>query len=309
MSADRVGRVADATGAYGLEHTLVTRSMTNAPKRIGVIGGGTMGTGIAYVFAVAGCEVTLIEPHSTQAAAAYRAILSRVAGAAERGKLDREAADRVPGLLRTAALVAALDHGLDLIVESVPERLDLKRQVLADAERRKPVLLASNTSGLPITALGEALAHPDRFLGLHFFNPVWSMPLIEIVHTVSTADEQIERARAAAELVGKETIIVRDTPGFVTSRLGVTLGLEAIRMVEDGVAAAGDIDKAMELGYRHPMGPLRLTDLVGLDVRLDIARHLTAAFGDRFAPPQLLIAKVAAGELGRKAGRGFYDWD
>lgn len=280
-----------------------------APQRVGVIGGGTMGTGIAYVFVAAGCEVTLVEPQSAQAAAARQTIMSRAAGAAQRGKLDQAVADRVPDLLRTAELVTALEYGLDLIVESVPERLDLKRRVLAEAERREPVLLASNTSGLPITALGEALQHPDRFLGLHFFNPVWSMPLIEIVHTASTAKEQIERARAAAELVGKQTILVRDTPGFATSRLGVALGLEAIRMLADGVAAAEDIDRAMELGYRHPMGPLRLTDVVGLDVRLDIARSLVQAFGDRFAPPQLLIDKVAAGELGRKAGRGFYDWD
>ncbi|MDN5750433.1 MAG: 3-hydroxyacyl-CoA dehydrogenase family protein [Pseudonocardia sp.] len=267
-----------------------------------------MGTGIAYVFAAAGCEVTLVEPQEKQAAAARETIESRATGAAQRDRLDRAAADAVPGLLRTAADVGELDTGLDLIVESVPERLDLKRRVLAAAERREPVLLASNTSGLPITALGESLAHPDRFLGLHFFNPVWSMPLIEIVHTAVTADEQVDRARAAAALVGKETILVRDAPGFATSRLGVAIGLEAIRMLEDGVAAAADIDKAMELGYRHPMGPLRLTDLVGLDVRLDIARNLTGAFGERFAPPRLLVDKVAAGELGRKSGRGFYDW-
>jgi 3-hydroxybutyryl-CoA dehydrogenase len=281
---------------------------TEEVRRVGVIGGGTMGTGIAYVFAAAGCSVTLVEPQEDRAAAARETIETRAAGAAQRGKLDQATADAVPGLLRTAAGVEDLDMRLDLIVESVPERLDLKRSVLAAAERREPVLLASNTSGLPITALGESLAHPDRFLGLHFFNPVWSMPLIEIVHTSATADEQIDRARAAADLVGKETILVRDAPGFATSRLGVTLGLEAIRMLEDGVAAAADIDKAMELGYRHPMGPLRLTDLVGLDVRLDIARNLTEAFGERFAPPQLLIDKVAAGELGRKSGKGFYDW-
>jgi 3-hydroxybutyryl-CoA dehydrogenase len=154
-----------------------------APERVGVIGGGTMGTGIAYVFLAAGCTVTLVEPDATQAGRAREAIESRAAGAADRGKLDRATAERMPELLRTAGSVADLDAGLDLVVESVPERLDLKRQVLAAAEGREPVLLASNTSGLPITALGEALAHPDRFLGLHFFNPVWSMPLIEIVHT------------------------------------------------------------------------------------------------------------------------------
>lgn len=280
-----------------------------APRTVGVIGGGTMGTGIAYVFAAAGCAVMLVEPSSRRASVAHRTLLDRAAGAAERGKLAAEAARRVPELLSTAERVDALPTGLDLIVESVPERLDLKREVLIEAERRGPALLASNTSGLPITALGEALQQPERFLGLHFFNPVWTMPLIEIVHTAGTADEQIDRARAAADLVGKETILVRDAPGFATSRLGVALGLEAIRMLEKGVAAAADIDKAMELGYRHPMGPLRLTDLVGLDVRLDIARNLSEAYGDRFAPPRLLVDKVAAGETGKKAGRGFYDWD
>ncbi|MDN5930592.1 MAG: 3-hydroxyacyl-CoA dehydrogenase family protein [Pseudonocardia sp.] len=283
--------------------------LANGPRRVGVVGGGTMGTGIAYVFAAAGCEVTLVEPSSAQAAVAHRAILDRAAGAAERGKLPREAAERVAELLRTVPDVAGLDTGLDLVVESVPERLDLKRSVLALAEQRKPTLLASNTSGLPIRDVGSGLRDPDAVLGLHFFNPVWSMPLVEIVHTEATPSAQIDRARAAAALIGKETILVRDAPGFATSRLGVALGLEAIRMLEDGVAEAADIDKAMELGYRHPMGPLRLTDLVGLDVRLDIARNLAAAYGERFAPPKLLVDKVAAGEIGRKSGRGFYYWD
>jgi len=278
-----------------------------APQRVGVVGGGTMGTGIAYVFAAAGCEVTLVEPSSEQAARAERTIRTQAQRAVERGKL--ETAEQIPQLLRVTPAITDLDVGLDLLIESVPERLDLKRRVLVEAEGREPVLLASNTSGLPISDIGADLRRPADFLGLHFFNPVWSMPLIEIVHTEATSDAQIERARAAAAMVGKETILVRDMPGFATSRLGIALGLEAIRMLEDGVAAAADIDKAMELGYRHPMGPLRLTDLVGLDVRLDIARNLTLAYGERFAPPQLLVDKVAAGELGRKSGRGFYDWD
>lgn len=277
-------------------------------QTMGVIGAGTMGVGIAYVFAAAGAAVTLVEPDGEAAAAALRTATTQAAKAVERGKLDEAAAGSLPSRLRVVPEVRELAEGLDLVVESVPERLDLKRAVLGAAERRGPRLLASNTSGLPITELGAGLARPADFLGLHFFNPVWSMPLVEIVHAPATSPRQIDAARAAAAMIGKETIVVRDAPGFATSRLGIALGLEAIRMLEDGVAVAADIDRAMELGYRHPMGPLRLTDLVGLDVRLDIARNLARTYGGRFEPPQLLVDKVAAGELGRKSGRGFYEW-
>lgn len=278
-------------------------------KQVGVIGGGTMGLGVGYVFAAAGCEVALVEPDATQAARAAETITRQAKRAEEKGKLDAAAAAAVPERVRMLGSAAELPTGLDLIVEAVPERLDLKRGVLAEAQRREPAMLASNTSGLSIDALAEGLDRPDGFLGMHFFNPVWSMPLLEIVRGSATSDESVEAARAAGELIGKQTIVVRDVPGFATSRLGIAIGLEAIRMFEEGVASAEDIDRAMELGYRHPMGPLRLTDLVGLDVRLDIARHLAESHGPRFEPPQLLIDKVAAGETGKKAGRGFYVWD
>jgi 3-hydroxybutyryl-CoA dehydrogenase len=191
----------------------------------------------------------------------------------------------------------------------VPEDLDLKLSILAAAERREPAMLASNTSALSISRLAKSLRRPQSLVGLHFFNPVWSMPLLEIVRGSANPDEVVDAAHEIGRRIGKETIVVNDYPGFATSRLGVALGLEAIRMLEDGVAAAEDIDRAMVLGYRHPMGPLRLTDLVGLDVRLHIARQLADSLGARFTPPQLLIDKVAAGELGRKSGRGFFDWD
>ena len=278
-------------------------------KQVGVIGGGTMGLGVGYVFAAAGCEVALVEPDATQAARAAETITRQAKRAEEKGKLDAAAAAAVPERVRMLGSAGELPTGLDLIVEAVPERLDLKRGVLAEAQRREPAMLASNTSGLSIDALAEGLDRPDGFLGMHFFNPVWSMPLLEIVRGGATSDESVEAARAAGELIGKQTIVVRDVPGFATSRLGIAIGLEAIRMFEEGVASAEDIDRAMELGYRHPMGPLRLTDLVGLDVRLDIARHLAESHGPRFEPPQLLIDKVAAGETGKKSGRGFYDWD
>lgn len=277
-------------------------------KRIGVIGGGTMGLGVAYVFAAAGCEVALVEPDQEQAARAAETIARQAKRAEEKGKLDTTSAAVVPERVRMLGAVTELSSGLDLIVEAVPERLALKRDVLAEAQRRDPVMLASNTSGLSIDALAEGLDRPGDFLGMHFFNPVWSMPLLEIVRGAATSDESVDAARAAAELIGKQTIVVRDVPGFATSRLGIAIGLEAIRMLEEGVASAADIDRAMELGYRHPMGPLRLTDLVGLDVRLDITRHLAESHGPRFEPPQLLVDKVAAGETGKKSGKGFYDW-
>jgi 3-hydroxybutyryl-CoA dehydrogenase len=257
---------------------------------MGVIGGGTMGVGIADLFAAAGVDVTLVEPDATQQTRA-------------RQRLDET------GRVTIVPDLAALPAGLDLVVEAVPERLQLKRQVLAAAQERRPTVLASNTSALSIDALAAALSQPDAFLGMHFFNPARSMPLVELVRGSATSDHTLELARRAAELVGKQTIVVRDSPGFATSRLGLTLGLEAMRMLEEGVADAADIDRAMELGYRHPMGPLRLTDLIGLDVRLDIARYLAARLGPRFQPPRILIEKVAAGELGRKTGRGFYVWD
>ncbi|TKA04970.1 3-hydroxyacyl-CoA dehydrogenase family protein [Actinacidiphila oryziradicis] len=277
-------------------------------KQIGVIGAGTMGLGIAYVFAAAGYATTLVEPREDQARLALEIIRKQAEKAEQRGKLAAEGARALVDNVVHAPDVAQLGEGFDLIVEAVPERVELKRAVLASAEETNPVLLASNTSGLSIDTLAASLRRPECFLGLHFFNPVWSMPLLEIVRSAATSDAALAQARTAAEEIGKETIVVRDAPGFATSRLGVAIGLEAMRMLEDGVAAAEDIDRAMELGYRHPMGPLRLTDLVGLDVRLDIAQHLAKSFGPRFEPPRILVDKVAAGELGRKSGRGFYDW-
>jgi len=279
-----------------------------AERRLVVVGGGTMGLGIAYVAVNSGYAVEIVEVDTDRSEQAVARLGQLWDGAVERGKLS---ADAVADGWRRFTVRSSLDlvePGASLLVEAVPERLDLKRQVLASAEAREPALLATNTSSIAIADLARDLRAPDRFIGLHFFNPVWAMALVEVVVGARTADQTVADVLGVIAALGKDPVVVRDAPGFATSRLGVTLGLEAIRMVADGVASPADIDKAMALGYRHPIGPLELTDLVGLDVRLDIARTLQAAYGDRFAPPQLLVQKVAAGELGKKAGQGFYRW-
>jgi len=278
------------------------------PEQFVVVGGGTMGAGIAYVAALADYQVSLCEVDDERAAAALDRIGRWAEAAEDRGRVEPGTATRVRDQVTSLPNVAEAPEGAAVIVEAVPERLDLKRGILAAAQQRAPKLLASNTSSISISELAQSLDAPERFIGLHFFNPVYAMALLEIVVGDQTSSQSQAAALAIAERLGKEPIVVRDAPGFATSRLGNALGLEAIRMVESGVASAADIDKAMSLGYRHPMGPLELTDVVGLDVRLDIARTLQAAYGDRFAPPRLLIEMVEAGKLGKKTGEGFYRW-
>lgn len=281
-------------------------------RRIAVIGAGTMGHGIAYVAAASGYEVRLADADATILATGLRRIEEAFAKAVERGKATPETRAAALDRLTTAgnALDAARD--VDLVIEAVPERLDLKRAIFRDVEQvvSERAILASNTSSLSITRIAEGLTHPERVVGLHFFNPVPVMKLLEIVRGDATREPIVEAARAFAGSLGKTPIVVRDTPGFATSRLGVVLGLEAMRMLEQGVASAEDIDRAMELGYNHPMGPLRLTDVVGLDVRLAIAEHLHATLGDdTYEPPALLRRLVSEGKLGRKSGQGFYTWE
>jgi 3-hydroxybutyryl-CoA dehydrogenase len=277
-------------------------------ERFAVIGAGTMGIGIAYVAASAGFDTELVEVDETRSAAAVAALKARWAAAVSRGSMTSAGASAAVARVSVAPSLDEIADRPDIVVEAVPERLDLKHAVLAAAEAKAPALLGSNTSSISIGDLAACLGRPDRFIGLHFFNPVWAMTLLEIVVGPATTDETTAAAVTLAARLGKDPVVVQDKPGFATSRLGVALGLEAIRMVSDGVASPADIDKAMTLGYRHPMGPLELGDIVGLDVRLDIARTLQAAYGDRFAPPQLLIEMVEAGRLGRKSGQGFYTW-
>jgi 3-hydroxybutyryl-CoA dehydrogenase len=276
---------------------------------IGIIGGGTMGVGIAYRFSVAGFEVRIVDidqEHADRSVAAVRAALDR---AVERGRLARDPASAASARILPLASIAALPDDLSLIVEAVVEDVELKRRVLTDAEGRAPDVLASNTSSISIDSLAEALEAPGRFAGMHFFNPVWAIDLVEVIRGAATSAATIDAILGLVERLGMEAAVVADAPGFASTRLGIVLGLEAIRMVEEGVAEPGDIDKAMELGYRHPMGPLRTGDLVGLDVRLAIAEHLATVYGDRFEPPELLRRMVAEGKLGRKTGEGFYRWN
>ena len=276
---------------------------------VAVIGAGTMGTGITYVFAAKGCATTVVEPEPGRIQALQRTLGEVARDGAARGRLPEDVADGLADGVATVADVAALPAGLDLVIESVPESAELKRSVLAAAEKREPAVLATNTSTLSIDALAVALARPGAFLGMHFFNPVWSLPLVEVVRGGATAEGTLERALAAVGTIGKQAAVVRDRPGFATSRLDTTTALEAIRMVEQGVGRPADIDRAIQQAYRHPLGPLLLCDIVGLDVRLDTARSLERSLGERFSPPALLVEMVAQGELGQKSGRGFYRWD
>ncbi|MDQ0647516.1 3-hydroxybutyryl-CoA dehydrogenase [Microbacterium natoriense] len=279
-----------------------------APAQVGVLGGGRMGAGIAHAFLLAGSRVSVVERDDESAAAAAHRVGDSIRRSVERdGGLDET---EIRSRLDTGTDATAFGE-CDLVIEAVPEERTLKETALSRAEAAMPAyaILASNTSSISIDDLASRRLRPERFLGLHFFNPVPASALVEVVQGSATSPDVIDSARVWVSALGKTPIVVRDSPGFASSRLGVMLGLEAIRMLEDGVASAADIDAAMTLGYRHPTGPLRTTDIVGLDVRLGIAEELERAFGERFAPPELLRRMVAEGKLGRKSGQGFYEWN
>lgn len=278
---------------------------------IAVLGTGTMGRGIAYLASVAGYDTTIFDVDASALDAAKASIESTLRKGLEKGKVSSDAAALAARRLHLATELEPAVHTADLIIEAVPEDFDLKADLFAQADLfcSEETILASNTSSISISKLAGSVERRDRFVGLHFFNPPHVMKLIEIVRGERTSDDTIEEVLAVVRRMGKEPIIVRDSPGFASSRLGVAIGLEAMRMLEEGVATAADIDRAMELGYNHPMGPLRLTDLVGLDVRLGIAESLASTLGPRFQPPKLLRDMVRDGKLGKKTGQGFYKWD
>ena len=278
---------------------------------VAVIGAGTMGHGIAQAAAQAGCLVRLADAQSGAAAKGLERIRKNLDGAIARGKATAAQRDAALERISVRESVADAAPGADCAIEAVPEQLELKRDLFGKLAELLPApcVLATNTSSLSIAAIAEAAIGPERVIGMHFFNPVHIMKLVEIVVHDRVAPATRDAALALARAMGKEPIVVKDSPGFASSRLGIALGLEAMRMLEAGVASAEDIDTAMMLGYNHPMGPLRLTDLVGLDVRLAIARYLHETLGSPvFRPPAILERLVADGRLGKKSGRGFYTW-
>jgi 3-hydroxybutyryl-CoA dehydrogenase len=279
--------------------------------RVAVLGAGTMGHGIAQVSAMAGHSVALRDVDDDIVQDGIESIESNLQGGVDRDKLTAEEKAAALGRIEGTTDLDAAVADADLVVEAVPEDVDLKQDVLGEAEAAAPAdaVLASNTSSLPVTEIAAALDDPGRFVGLHFFNPVHIMALVEVVVAEQTTDETLDFATAYVDGIEKTPIEVQDSPGFASSRLGVALGVEAMRMLEEGVASPRDIDQSMELGYNHPMGPVELGDVVGLDVRLDILEHLREELGERFRPPQILKRKVRAGKLGKKTGEGFYVWE
>lgn len=279
-------------------------------ETIAVIGAGTMGHGIAQVAAFSGFRVLLSDVDRESLARGVQSIERNLAKGIQLAKLTEDDRERtlqqIHGTIKLEECAAA-----DLIIEAAPEKLELKQGILRQLESMsgRPFIFASNTSSLSITEIARSSERPEAVIGMHFFNPVHIMRLVEIVVGEETSAETMETVSAVGRQMRKEPIVVKDVPGFASSRLGVALGLEAMRMVEQGVASARDIDTAMELGYNHPMGPLTLTDLVGLDVRLSIAEYLHRELGtETFRPPELLRRMVSEGKLGKKTGEGFYDW-
>ena len=277
---------------------------------VAVLGSGTMGQGIAQVAAAAGHATKLFDASAERTQAALAAIAAQLEKLVAKGRIASSDSAATIARIEIASSVAEASGNADIVIEAIPEDMNLKvalfREVVAHAPAH--AIIASNTSSLSITELGARIGAKDRTVGLHFFNPPPVMELLEIVRGLETSAAVLDKAQQFAIGLGKTPIVVRDTAGFASSRLGVILGAEAIRMLETGVASARDIDRAMELGYRHPMGPLKLTDLVGLDVRLSILEHLQREIGEQFRPPGLLRMMVRAGKLGKKTGEGFYVW-
>jgi 3-hydroxybutyryl-CoA dehydrogenase len=280
-------------------------------ETVSVFGAGTMGNGIAQICAQAGSRVFLFDVDGARTDAGLAAIRKSLDKGVEKGKVTAEARDGTLGRITTTTDLAVAAGEAELLIEAIPENLALKQELFRklDSHAEEGTVFATNTSSLSVAKIAEAVSDPSRVVGTHFFNPVPIMALLEIVFHTTTGNDVLDAIKAYGAKLGKECIVVKDMPGFATSRLGVCLGMEAIRMLESGVASAEDIDKAMVLGYRHPVGPLRLTDMVGLDVRLAIGAYLAKELGNAaFEPPALMRKMVQEGKLGQKSGEGFYRW-
>lgn len=280
-------------------------------ERVAVIGSGAMGLGIAQVAAMAGYEVGLFDVDAGQLERAMGRIRDNLMKGVERGKVEPGDAEAARARIAPTTSFAAAVAAADMVIEAVPEDLELKRRVFADADAAAPAdaILATNTTGLSISAIGEATGRPHRVIGTHFFNPVHIMRLVELVRSPATSQATYEESAAACRAMGKETVEIMESPGFVTSRMNALIGADAFRMWEEGVAEPEDIDKALKLGLNHPMGPFEMIDLVGLDVRLASMRNLHANLGEAFRPSPILEGLVAAGRIGRKSGRGVYRYE
>lgn len=285
--------------------------MSQTINSLAVLGSGTMGQGIAHVAAVAGYRTALFDVQENALDKARAQISRNLEKGVSLGKVSAEDRDNALERLRFAHELDSAVSDADLVIEAVPEDVALKIRVFQDVAAHAPAsaIFASNTSGLSITEMAGASDRPERFVGLHFFNPVHIMKLIEIVRGLETSQDTIHQVTAVSERMGKETVLVSESPGFVTSRINALIGNEAFRMLETGVASAEDIDKALKLGLNHPMGPFEMVDLVGLDVRLSILTYLHRTLGETYRPSNLLVQHVRAGRLGRKAGRGVYRYD
>lgn len=280
-------------------------------QSIAVLGAGTMGRGIAHVAALGGYETVLFDTNAGALDKAVATVHKNLAKGVELGKVEAAAAEGARQRLRTARLLEDAVAGANLVIEAVPEDMRLKVETFERVAAAAPAqaYFASNTSALSITEMAAASGRPERFAGMHFFNPVHLMKLVELVRGLETSVDTLLVLRQVAERMGKEVVLVNEAPGFVTSRINALIGNEAFRMLQEGVASAADIDKAIKLGLNHPMGPFEMVDLVGLDVRLSILEFLHRALGEAYRPSTLLVQHVRAGRLGRKVGRGVYVYD
>jgi 3-hydroxybutyryl-CoA dehydrogenase len=278
--------------------------------KVTVLGAGTMGHGIAHAAMMAGCDTVLYDVAPAAVEKGRRAIGGILEEGIVRGNVTRADAAAATARLTTTTSLAGALSGSRFIIEAAPEQIGLKLALLADIEKLAPAdaVIASNTSSLSVTEMAAALSNPRRLAGMHFFNPVHKMKLVEVVRALESSDETLQTVEAVARQMGKETVIVRDSAGFVTSRVNAMIGNEAFYMLQEGVASARDIDKALKLGLNHPMGPFELVDLVGLDTRLSVLEFLHKSLGEKYRPCPLLVQHVRAGRLGKKVGRGVYDY-